>query len=55
MSHFDGPCPALTCLETGPHTHAACAECGAFRHGNVFQCRTCNVVTNAEWAAIGVG
>ena len=31
---FDGPCPFATCLETGPHSHPVCPECGAVRHGN---------------------
>ena len=30
---FDGPCPFLTCLKTGPHSHSVCPECGAVRHG----------------------
>ena len=49
----DGPCPFLTCLETEPHTHAVCPDCGAVRYGNPFYCRTCNTVHNAEQAAHG--
>ena len=40
MLTFDGPCPFLTCLETGPHTHDVCPECNAVRHGNIC-CKTC--------------
>lgn len=40
MLTFDGPCPFLTCLETGPHTHDVCPECNAVRHGNMY-CKTC--------------
>lgn len=36
----DGPCPLLTCLDTGPHGHDICPECKAVRFGNLF-CRTC--------------
>lgn len=49
----DGPCPFLTCLETGPHEHAVCPTCGAVRYGNPFYCQTCNAVLNAEQAAHG--
>ena len=38
--HFDGPCPFLTCLETEPHDHPICPDCGAVRWGNMF-CKTC--------------
>lgn len=38
--HFDGPCPFLTCLETGPHDHPVCPDCGAVDFGN-FSCSTC--------------
>jgi len=38
--HFGGPCPFLTCLETGPHEHPVCPECGAVRYGN-FYCPVC--------------
>lgn len=38
--HFDGPCPFLMCLETGPHDHPICPDCGAVRYGNLF-CKTC--------------
>lgn len=37
---LDGPCPFLTCLETGPHGHDVCPDCGAVRFGNMC-CRTC--------------
>lgn len=37
---FDGPCPFLLCLETGPHTHPVCPDCGAVRYGNL-SCTTC--------------
>lgn len=37
---FDGPCPFLTCDDTGWHAHPACPDCGAVRYGNLF-CRTC--------------
>ena len=37
---FLGPCPFLTCTETGPHEHVCCPDCGAVRHGNMF-CNTC--------------
>lgn len=36
----DGPCPFLTCLETGPHGHDICPHCGAVKSGNAF-CGTC--------------
>ena len=36
----DGPCPFLLCLETGPHEHPICPECGAVRFGNLF-CPRC--------------
>ena len=31
LMHFDGPCPFLTCLETGPHDHPICPDCGAVK------------------------
>lgn len=37
---FDGPCPMLTCLETEPHSHPVCPDCGAVDFGNWF-CTTC--------------
>lgn len=37
---FDGPCPFLTCLAQGPHTHPICPECGSVRYGNMF-CPEC--------------
>lgn len=37
---FAGPCPFLTCLETGLHRHPTCPRCGAMRYGNLF-CSTC--------------
>jgi hypothetical protein len=49
----DGPCPFLTCTETGPHEHAVCPDCDAVRYGNPFYCPTCNAVFNAEQAAHG--
>ncbi len=33
---FDGPCPFLTCLNSEPHSHDVCPECGAVRYGNFF-------------------
>jgi hypothetical protein len=36
----DGPCPFVTCLDTGPHGHDICPECGAVKFGNAF-CATC--------------
>jgi hypothetical protein len=33
--HFDGVCPFLMCLETGPHDHPICPKCGAVRYGNI--------------------
>ena len=38
--HFDGLCPFLLCLESGPHAHPICPECGAVRDGNI-NCPTC--------------
>jgi hypothetical protein len=38
--HFDGPCPFLTCLDSAPHDHPVCPDCGAVRYGNMF-CATC--------------
>lgn len=38
--HADGPCPLLTCLETGLHDHPVCPECGALDFGN-FHCQEC--------------
>ena len=52
--HSPGPCPFLTCLIPGPHTHAVCPDCGAVRYGNPLFCRTCNTVLNAEWTAHGL-
>jgi predicted amidophosphoribosyltransferase len=49
-----GPCPFLTCLETGPHEHPVCPDCEAVRYGNPFYCATCNAVLNAEQAAHGL-
>lgn len=40
--HFDGSCPFLFCLKTGPHDHPVCEKCGAVRYGN-FRCDTCQV------------
>jgi hypothetical protein len=37
---LDGPCPFLTCLETGPHGHDVCPDCRAVKFGNMF-CVTC--------------
>lgn len=42
---FDGVCPFLMCLETGPHSHPICPECGAVRYGNLL-CQTCRRVMN---------
>lgn len=39
-AHFPGSCPYLLCLETGPHDHPVCPDCGAVRYGNIF-CITC--------------
>jgi hypothetical protein len=50
----DGPCPFLTCLDTGPHEHAICPACEAVRYGNPFYCQTCCAVLNAERAANGM-
>jgi hypothetical protein len=44
--HSDGPCPFLTCLQTEPHDHPICPECGAVRWGNMF-CETCR----SHWPA----
>lgn len=44
---LDGPCPFLTCPETGPHGHDVCPECDAVRFGNMC-CRTC--VTHADYS-----
>lgn len=41
---FEGPCPFLTCRETGPHSHPVCPNCGAVRFGNLV-CPTCR----AKW------
>ena len=46
--HFDGPCPLLTCQETGPHDHEVCPECGSVRHGNI-TCNTCRRWMNAKF------
>jgi hypothetical protein len=51
---FTGVCPFLTCTTSGPHEHAACAECGVLRHSNFFHCRTCHAVFSAERAAAGI-
>ena len=40
MMSFDGPCPFILCLATGPHEHPICPECGAVRYGNI-GCDTC--------------
>ncbi|GGM52571.1 hypothetical protein ACFFX1_55500 [Dactylosporangium sucinum] len=32
----DGPCPFLTCLDTGPHGHDICPDCEAVGFGNAF-------------------
>lgn len=37
---IDGPCPLLLCLETEPHSHPICPDCGAVKFGNIF-CVTC--------------
>jgi hypothetical protein len=37
---FDGPCPFLTCLESGSHSHPICPKCGAVKHGNA-NCDEC--------------
>lgn len=37
---IDGPCPFLTCLDTGPHGHDVCPDCSAVRFGNMC-CATC--------------
>ena len=42
---FDGPCPFLMCLETGPHVHPVCPECGSVRYGNMF-CKECRKYAN---------
>lgn len=49
--HFDGPCPFLLCMETGPHDHGVCPECGAVRYGNI-SCPTCRVLRPLENARI---
>lgn len=38
---FAGPCPFLTCLKQGPHSHPICPDCGAVKYGNPFFCPTC--------------
>ena len=38
--YFDGPCPFLTCFESGPHDHPVCPDCRAMRWGNA-SCPTC--------------
>jgi len=45
--HFDGPCPFLLCLATGPHSHPVCPECGAIRYGNLF-CGICRAYRARE-------
>ena len=37
---FNGPCPFLMCLDTGPHVHPVCPVCGAVRYGNML-CKEC--------------
>ena len=37
---FEGSCPFLMCLETLPHSHPVCPDCGAVRFGNL-GCKTC--------------
>jgi hypothetical protein len=37
---IDGPCPLLSCLDTGPHGHDICPACDAVQYGNLF-CATC--------------
>lgn len=37
---IDGPCPFLTCLETGLHGHDVCPGCGAVKFGNL-SCAVC--------------
>lgn len=37
---IDGPCPSLTCFDTGPHGHDICPDCTAVRYGNTC-CPTC--------------
>lgn len=34
MSSWPGPCPYVSCVEQGPHSHGVCATCGADNHGN---------------------
>ena len=43
--HFEGACPFLTCLETGPHDHEVCPVCDAVRYANLF-CNTCRQKMN---------
>lgn len=38
--HSDGPCPFLLCLQTGPHDHPICPDCGAVRFGAI-DCPIC--------------
>lgn len=45
--HFDGVCPFVLCLETRPHDHPECPECGALRYGNSF-CPTCRAYLEQE-------
>jgi predicted amidophosphoribosyltransferase len=40
---LDGPCPLLTCLETGPHSHPICQACGAVNYGNLY-CSECRKI-----------
>lgn len=38
--HIKGLCPFTFCVETKPHDHEICPECGAVNYGNV-GCATC--------------
>lgn len=49
-----GPCPFLLCVQTGPHSHSICPECGAVRHGNI-GCKTCRVYQESGAVAIEDG
>ena len=40
--HFDGPCNFLMCLETGPHAHPMCPDCGSIDYQNQLTCATCS-------------
>ena len=37
---FDGYCPFLGCIETGPHSHKVCQACGTVNYSN-FYCSDC--------------